>query len=81
MKTINIYRTKLGQLITLENYGATAGVCHAHGISFEKTVDQLTARAMHTKGQLQYVFGLGDRKELVAQPLKRNKTYGSFRIR
>jgi hypothetical protein len=80
MKTIKIYRTRLGQLITLENYGATAGVSHANGITFEKTVDIYKAQAMHSKGQLHYVFGIGDRKQLVEQPLRKNKTYGNFKV-
>jgi hypothetical protein len=80
MKKVNIFRTKLGQLITLENYGATAGVCHAHGITFEKQVYQNQAQAMHSMGQLQYVIGVGDRKVLVERPLRRGKTYGNFKV-
>ena len=80
MKTVSIFKTKLGQLITLENYSPAAAVCHVNGIAFEKEVYQTQARAMHSDGLLHYVHGCGDRKFLVQQPLKRGKNYGNFKV-
>lgn len=80
METVIILKNELGVLFTLENYGKTAGVCHQNGITIHKEVSKSKARAMHEKGQLHYVFGVGDRKVLRGN-LRRGKTYGKFEVR
>ena len=81
METTSIY-TNGTKLFTLENYGKAAGVCHANGITFHSTVNKLKAQAMHSKGQLSYVFGFGDSKHLAKEVrFKRNTTVGPFTIR
>ena len=79
MKTTVIY-TNGKSLFTLENYGKTAGVNHTLGITIHSTVDQLTARSMHERGQLHYVFGTGDRKELADIYLSRKLELRNFKI-
>ena len=79
MKT-TIY-TNGKQLFTLENYGKTAGVCYQNGITIHSTVSKLKARAMHSKGALLYVFGIGDTKALTGAKLVRGAKIGNFEIR
>lgn len=80
MKTERIYKNEKGVRFTLENYDKVAAVSHANNITFDKEVDKTTARAMHERGQLHYVFGIGDRKELTGR-LRRGKEYGNFQVR
>ncbi len=79
MKKVTIY-TNGESLFTLENYDKTAGVCHVNGITKHSEEDQIVVRAMHEKGQLHYVFGIGDRKEIANEKLRRNKKYGNFEV-
>lgn len=79
MKSINIY-TNEKSLFTLENFDKTAGVCHPLNITLYKIVDKLTARAMHERGQLHYIFGIGDRKELSGVTLNRKMKLNNFEI-
>lgn len=79
MKKTAIY-TNGKSLFTLDNYDKVAGVSFANEISLYKEVNTLTARAMHSKGTLHYVSGMGDRKMLKGVSLKRNQTIGSFSI-
>lgn len=79
MKKATIY-TNGKQLFTLESYGKTAGVCHENNIAIHSEVDKGNARAMHEKGQLHYIFGIGDSKVLSNATLKRGKTIGKFTI-
>jgi len=79
MENIRIFKNELGVLFTLENYGKTAGVSHSNNITVHGEVSKLKARAMHEKGQLHYVFGVGDRKVLTGK-LRRGKTYGKFEV-
>ena len=67
-------------LFTLENFGKTAGACEVNGITFHDEVRNQTARAMHTNGNLHYVFGNGDRKELKGIALNRKMKLKSFKI-
>lgn len=80
MEKVIVLKNELGVLFTLENYGKTASVCHVNNILFHSEVSKLKARAMHEKGQLHYVFGVGDRKVLRGK-LRRGKTYGNFEVR
>jgi hypothetical protein len=43
-------------------------------------VSKLKARAMHEGGQLHYIFGTGDRKELAGVSLNRNMKLENFEI-
>lgn len=79
MKTTTIY-TNGKSLFTLENYSKTAGVCHVNGITLHSEVSQLKARAMHSNGQLFYVTGMGDRKQLTDLQMKRGRNTESFQI-
>lgn len=76
MKTIY---TNGKQLFTLENYGKNIGACHANGITVHSHVTDHIKRVMHSKGQVQYIFGIGDSKDLAGN-LKRGKKVGSFTI-
>jgi len=78
MKT-TIY-TNGKSLFTLENYGKTSGVCHPHKITIHSEVSKLKARSMHERGQLHYVFGIGDRKELADVSLSRKMKLNNFQI-
>lgn len=78
MKT-TIY-TNGKSLFTLENYSKTAGVCHVNGITIHSEVSKLTSRAMHEKGQLHYIFGTGDTKELSGMYLNRKMKLKNFKI-
>lgn len=77
--TTTIY-TNGKSLFTLENYGKTAGVCHPLNITVYSEVDKMTARAMHSRGQLHYIFGIGDRKELAGISLNRKMKLQNFEI-
>ena len=79
MKKVNIYTNGIA-LFTLENYGKTSGVCHVNGITLHSVVSQLTARAMHTKGTLHYIFGMGDRKALSNISLSRKSKFDNFKV-
>ena len=79
METIVIYTNGIS-LFTLEDYGKTAGVCHPLNITIHSEVSKLTARAMHERGQLHYVFGTGDRKELSSVSLNRKMKLQNFEI-
>lgn len=68
------------QLFTLENYGKTAGVCIQNGITIYKEVSKLKSRAMHSKGALLYVFGIGDTKLLKGAKLVRGAKIGNFEV-
>lgn len=80
METVRIFRNEKGVKFTLENYCKTAGVSHANNIVFDSEVSKLKARAMHERGQLHYIFGIGDRKALTGK-LRRGKAYGKFEVR
>lgn len=80
MKNVTILKNEKGQLFTLENYDKVACVSHPNNIIFDREVDKATARAMHERGQLHYVFGIGDRKVLTGK-LRRGKTYGNFKVK
>ena len=67
-------------LFTLENYGKTAGVSYPNGITLHSEVSNLKARAMHESGQLHYLFGTGDRKELKGIALNRKMKLQNFTI-
>ena len=79
MKKTTIY-TNGKSLFTLENFGKTAGVCHQHGITIYKEVNIHKKRAMHERGNLLYVFGTGDRKELSRISLNRKMNLKGFEI-
>lgn len=79
MKTVVIY-TNGKSLLTLENYGKTAGVCHVNGITIHSEVSVLKARSMHSNGQLLYVSGIGDRKQLKDLQLKRGRNTDAFSV-
>ncbi|MFD1292652.1 hypothetical protein ACFQ5N_02280 [Lutibacter holmesii] len=79
MKTTTIY-TNGKSLFTLEDFGKTAGISHPLNITFHSEIDSLTKKAMHEKGQLHYVFGTGDRKELANVNLKRGMKLKNFEI-
>jgi len=71
MKT-TIY-TNGKSLFTLENYDKTAGVSHANNITIHSEVSKLKARAMHSNGQLHYIFGTGNRNVIAGVALKRGQ--------
>jgi hypothetical protein len=79
METTRIYTNGIS-LFTLENYDKTAGVCHPLNITLHSEVSKLKARAMHERGQLHYVFGIGDRKELAGVALNRKMKLENFEI-
>lgn len=79
MKKVTVY-TNGKSLFTLENYSKTAGVIHILGITINSEVSKLKARAMHESGQLHYLTGLGDRKELQNLSLNRNLKLNNFEI-
>ena len=79
MTTTRIY-TNGFSLFTLENYDKTAGVCHPLNITLHSEVSKLKARAMHERGQLHYVFGIGDRKEISGVALNRKMKLKNFEI-
>jgi len=79
MKNVMVY-TNGKSLFTLANYSKTAGQSIVNGILFHKEVSVNRARAMHSSGSLNYVFGIGDRKVLKNVKLKRNKKIGSFDV-
>ena len=80
MKTVKIF-TNGKSLFTLENYQPSAGVCHVHGITAHSVVSVAKKRAMHTKGQLHYVVGAGDRVVLSNVSLKRGQQLGNFMVK
>lgn len=77
MKTVY---TNGKSLFTLEDFGKTAGVCEVNGITKHSEVNDITRRAMHSNGQLHYVFGIGNRKELKSLSLKRGMKLNSFQV-
>jgi hypothetical protein len=79
MKTVTIY-TNGKSLFTLESYDKAAGVSHANGITINSVVNALTARAMHEKGKLHYIFGIGDRKVICGIALNRKMNLTNFNI-
>lgn len=79
MKTTTIY-TNGKSLFTLENFGKTAGVSHVHNITIHSEVSKNKARAMHTRGQLHYIIGTGDRKEIANMSLNRSMKLENFEI-
>jgi len=79
MKQITIY-TNGKSLFTLEDYGKTAGVSVTHGIDIHSVVGVSVVRAMHLRGQLHYIFGTGDRKELANIFLNRKLKLQNFEI-
>jgi hypothetical protein len=79
MENVTIY-TNGKSLFTLEDYGKTAGVCHPLNITLHSEVSKLTARSMHERGQLHYIFGIGDRKELADVALNRKMILENFEI-
>ena len=79
MENTRIY-TNGKSLFTLENYAPNAAVCFVNGITLHSKVDKSTARAMHAKGQLHYVFGCGNRKEISNKPLNRKMKLNNFKI-
>lgn len=79
MKKVAIYTNGISKF-TLENYDKVSGVCHVHGITKVEEVSIQMKRAMHSKGQIHYVIGIGDRKHLSGIPLKRGMEIGGFEI-
>lgn len=77
--TYTIY-TNGTSLFTLENYGPSAGVCDANGITIHSEVSQLKKRAMHSQGALHYVYGIGDSIALKGAALKRGAVLGAFTV-
>ena len=77
-KQVTVF-TNGNSLFTLENFSQSAGVCHIHNITIHKTVSKNMAMAMHERGQLHYVFGIGDRKVLTGY-LNRKMNLKSFII-
>ena len=79
MKNPRTVYTNGTHLFTLENYAKTAGVCHAHGITAHKeSLTDLQIKALHERGKLHYIFGIGDRKVLRGS-IKRGKV-GNFEV-
>lgn len=78
-KEVTVY-TNGESLFTLENYDKTSGVCHPLNITFNSSISKLKARAMHERGQLHYVFGMGDRKVLAGVKLNRKMKLKQFKI-
>ncbi|MFL1601817.1 hypothetical protein CRP19_000071 [Riemerella phage vB_RanS_CRP19] len=68
------------QLFTLEDYQPQAGVCHANNITIHSKVSKLEARAMHERGQLFYIFGIGDSKHLRDNILKKGIKIDCFKV-
>lgn len=68
-------------LFILKNYDKASGVCHQLGITIHSVVDNINARAMHENGQLHYIFGIGNRKELSGAPLNRRMKLKNFKIK
>ena len=81
MKTTKNIYTNGKSLFTLENFDKSAGVCHVHGITLKAQVSAHDARVMHEKGQLHYVYGMGDRKELAGLQLNRRIKLNSFTVK
>ena len=79
METKNIY-TNGTSLFTLENYSLTAGMCHPHNITLHGKLSKIEARAMHERGQLHYITGSGDRKEIAGIALNRKLKLKNFKI-
>ena len=79
MKTNTIY-TNGKSLFTLEDFGKTAGTCEVNEIKKHSEVSDITRRSMHSKGQLHYIFGVGNRNELKGISLKRGMKLKSFKI-
>ncbi len=79
MQTTRIYTNGIS-LFTLENYDKTSGVCRPLNITFHSEVSKLTGRAMHERGQLHYIFGIGNRKELSGVALNRKMKLKNFQI-
>ncbi len=79
MENTTIY-TNGKSLFTLEDYGKTAGVSHVNNITIHSEVSKLKKRAMHTNGELHYIFGTGDRKELSNVTLNRKMKLQNFEI-
>lgn len=77
--SVTIY-TNGKSLFTLENFDKTAGVCHPHNITIHSEVSKLKSRAMHEGGQLHYIFGTRDRKELAGVSLNRKMKLENFKI-
>lgn len=77
MKTIF---TNGHSLFTLENYDATSSISHANHITRHSEVSNLKARAMHERGTLHYIYGIGDRKELAGVKLNRHMKLSNFKI-
>lgn len=79
MKAVRVY-TNGKSLFTLENFAGNAGVSHVNGITLHSEVSKLKARAMHEKGQLFYVHGMGDRKHLSGVTLSKKTKVEGFEI-
>lgn len=79
MNNTTIYTNGIS-LFTLEDFGKTAGVSHPLNITIHSEVSKLKARAMHDRGQLNYVFGIGDRKELAGVALNRKMKLENFKV-
>ena len=67
-------------LFTLEDYSPSAGVNHVNGITVHSKMSDLKRRAMHSNGNLHYVFGIGDSKELANVALNRKMKLNNFKI-
>lgn len=78
MKQVTVY-TNGKSLFTLENYGKTAGVSHANGVSIHSIVSIFVKRAMHTNGSLHYIIGTGDMRHIANTALSR-RNYGPFNV-
>ncbi len=79
MKNTTIYTNGIS-LFTLENYDNTSGVCHNLNITFHSEVSKNKARAMHSNGQLHYIYGIGNRIELSGISLNRKTKLKNFEI-
>jgi len=79
MKEIVIY-TNGSQLFTLENYDRGAGICRPLNITIHSIVSEIRARYLHSHGTIHYVSGIGDRRVLVENKLRRNFNIDNFKV-
>ena len=79
MKKTRIY-TNGKSLFTLPNYGKTAGTSHVLGITLHSEVSIMKKQAMHSNGDLHYITGTGDRKQISNITLNRKMKFHNLEI-
>ena len=79
MKEIIVY-TNGNQLFTLENYDRVSGICRPLNITIHSIVSETRARYLHSHGTIHYVSGIGDRRALVENKLRRNVNINNFKV-